>query len=92
MNKLAIFEKIIFYLLILLIIVFLILNLKRYNISLDECFLQVHNFVKFNSSIYAFKKNTSDYYLQNNKQLFQTYIYSYTKPYLIKLINNSTNS
>ena len=57
----------------------------------EECFITIHNFVKFNSTALISKfPGTNDVQWKTN-QNFKTYIYSYTKPYLIELIQNSTN-
>ena len=61
--------------------------------SLDKCYLTIHNFIKINSSIFQLNTNDSNEKLnftQNNQQSFNTYITSYSKPYLIELIHNST--
>ena len=50
--------------------------------DIDECYLTVHNFVSMKSR----QKNKS----KNNIE-FKTYIYSYTKPYLLELVQNSTH-
>ena len=46
---------------------------------LDQCYLTVHNFISFKSDAFL-----------NSTQNFKTYIYSYTKPYLLELVQNST--
>src|SRR5882762_11684511 len=51
--------------------------------DLDNCYLTIHNFVSFNSTINNQNK-------METSQSFKTYIYSYTKPYLIELIQNSS--
>ena len=48
--------------------------------DIDECYLTVHNFIRISE-----EKNFS------NDFNFKTYVYSYTKPYLIELIQNNTN-
>ena len=50
--------------------------------DLDKCYLKIHNFVSIDSQA---KDNST----QKN---FKTYIYSYTKPYLIELVQNSTEN
>lgn len=50
--------------------------------NLDECYLTIHNFIRLPS--WMIQNNSNDFD-------FKTYIYSYTKPYLIQLINNNTN-
>jgi hypothetical protein len=57
--------------------------------DLKECYLTIHNFVSINTTIKdQSSKNESN--VIKNKFNFKTYIYSYTKPYLIELIQNST--
>ena len=50
--------------------------------NIDECYLTVHNFITLKSSDW----NTSKDDLE-----FKTYVYSYSKPYLIELVQNSTH-
>jgi hypothetical protein len=66
---------------------------KKYPIDyqirdIDDCYLTVHNFVSINSTIEEISANIS--HDINNKLNFKTYIYSYTKPFLLELIQNST--
>jgi hypothetical protein len=58
--------------------------------DIKECYLTVHNFVSINSTIQdqISIKNSTDIV---NKFDFKTYIYSYTKPFLLELVQNSTN-
>ena len=49
--------------------------------NLNECYLTIHNFIRFPNWMIQNKSNDFD---------FKTYIYSFTKPYLIQLINNNT--
>lgn len=49
------------------------------NKDLEKCYITIHNFVTYNYS------NNIDENLQ-----FKTYIYSYTKPFLLELTQNST--
>ena len=51
--------------------------------NLEECYLTVHNFV----SIKQISQNGTELKNQHN---FKTYLYSYTKPYLLELVQNST--
>ena len=51
--------------------------------DIKEAFIQIHNFVSFKEF-----NNSTDNPI---KQSFKTYIYSYTKPFLLELINNSTD-
>ena len=53
--------------------------------NLDDCYLTIHNFVSVNQTWE--KRNES-----SNKHIIKTYIYSYTKPYLLELVQNSTES
>ena len=56
----------------------------------EECFITIHNFVKFNSTAIIEKSpGVNDVHWKTN-QNFKTYIYSYTRPFLIELIQNST--
>ena len=56
----------------------------------DECFITIHNFVKFNSTAIIEKSPGVNDVHWNTNQNFKTYIYSYTRPFLIELIQNST--
>jgi hypothetical protein len=56
--------------------------------DIDDCYLTVHNFVSMNSTIEEISANIS--HDIKNKFNFKTYIYSYTKPFLLELIQNST--
>ena len=53
--------------------------------NFDDCYLTIHNFVSVNQTWE--KRNDS-----SNKHIIKTYIYSYTKPYLLELVQNSTES
>ena len=44
----------------------------------DECFLTIHNFISINSS-------------NQTGSSLKTYIYTATKPFLLEILNNSTN-
>ena len=56
----------------------------------EECFITIHNFVKFNSTAIIEKSPGVNDVHWNTNQNFKTYIYSYTRPFLIELIQNST--
>ena len=56
-------------------------------IPIEQCYLTVHNFIRFESM--ALFNNQSEISFKNNQSL-KTYIYSYTKPYLIELIQNNS--
>jgi hypothetical protein len=89
---------------ILLIINFILLNksitinfnndLKKFPIDyqiedLKECYLTVHNFVSINTTVQD-QSSINDSSDIKNKFDFKTFIYSYTKPYLLELVQNST--
>ena len=99
-NKSSLFYKVFKILLIFVIIILqiiLIFNSVNFNIELisnakqsidyeikniDECYLTIHNFVTLKSKFWNQSKNDME---------FKTYIYSYTKPYLLELVQNSTH-
>ncbi len=59
--------------------------------KLDECYLTVHNFISINFS--SIEKNTNESgenYHTFKKEYFKTYITSFTKPYLIELMQNTS--
>ena len=56
-------------------------ELKNIN---DNCYLTIHNLISINSTI-----GNGNNISTNEK--FKSYIYSYTKPYLLELIHNSTD-
>ena len=63
--------------------------------NLDKSYLSVHNLVSFNTTIDLISRTTygfKDIKIKNSshKQSFNTYVSSYTKPFLIELIQNST--
>lgn len=61
--------------------------------NLNECYLTVHNFITFNSTAAIHShENSSDWFQIRNKQSFKTYIYSYTKPFLLELVQNSNDN
>ena len=62
--------------------------------NLEECYLTIHNFISFNSTLIENVQNESKmkHFNNNNTQNFKTYIYSYTKPFLIELIQNRTDN
>ena len=61
--------------------------------EIKDCFLQIHNFVSLNTTLditttngsigYKFDKNSND-------QNFKTYIQSYSRPFILELIQNGT--
>src|SRR5882757_8210101 len=57
--------------------------------ELDKCYLSVHNFISLNSTLVQ-QKNASTLNFNNNSQIFHTYISSFSKPYLLELVHNST--
>jgi hypothetical protein len=57
--------------------------------DINDCYLTVHNFVSVNSTIEQTQSTIISKDVKN-KFNFKTYIYSYTKPYLLELIQNST--
>ena len=65
--------------------------------ELEKCYLTVHNFVSFNSTIEINPySNLSEKNIKLNESLqnqnFHTYISAYNKPFLIELIQNTKNS
>ena len=60
--------------------------------ELDKCYLTVHNFVSLNSTIEVIQQNFSNINLKNYSQSekFHTYITSFSKPFLLELVQNST--
>ncbi len=83
-------------LLIKLFIIFLIINNYKkceiiekpidYELKniIDNCYLTIHNLISINTTI-GNENNIS------SNEKFKSYIYSYTKPYLLELIQNSTD-
>ena len=57
--------------------------------GLNECYLTVHNFISLNSTSVLSDQNDST---MLNNQTFRTYIYSYTRPFMLELVQNSTES
>jgi|SRR5882757_1110139 len=55
----------------------------------DKCYLTVHNFISLNSTLVQ-HKNDSNINFNNYSQKFYTYISSFTKPFLLELVHNST--
>lgn len=51
--------------------------------NIDDCYLTIHNLISTN----LFDKNN-----KYKNQTINTYIYKYSKPYLIQMINNSSNN
>src|SRR5882757_1685845 len=60
--------------------------------ELDKCYLTVHNFVSLNSTIEVIQQNVSNINFKNYSQseIFHTYISSFSKPFLLELVQNST--
>ncbi len=58
--------------------------------NLDNCYLTIHNFISFNSTMTSNGTDSLQAFYQSNQQKFKTYVYSYTKPYLIELVHNSS--
>ena len=50
--------------------------------NIDDCYLTIHNFVTLKTKFWNQSKEDME---------FKTYIYSYTKPYLLELVQNSTH-
>ena len=58
-------------------------NTKANITDLDKCYLTIHNFVSIH------QKNKFGH--SNDSINFKTFIYSYTRPFLLELIQNSTD-
>jgi len=58
--------------------------------AMDECYLTIHNFVSFNTTAHVNRFSSTDPIVWKNNQSFKTYIYSYTKPFMIELVQNAT--
>ena len=58
----------------------------------EDCFLTIHNFVKINFTSLFSKYIGANDVRWNTTQNFKTYIYSFTRPYIIELIQNSTEN
>ena len=62
--------------------------------DLDKCYISIHNFVSLNISLnlVAFSNKTNRFDIKfingSEKQQFNSYISSYTKPHLMELIQN----
>ena len=61
-------------------------------LSIEKCFLEVHNFIQLNSTAMIGENVSSKAVNLVTDKSFKTYISSYTKPYLIELIQNSTKN
>jgi hypothetical protein len=62
---------------------------------LESCYLSVHNFVSFNTTLDLLTNDSKSMFQLNqnlNNQNFKTYISSYTKPFLLELVQNSTDN
>ena len=91
-NKISIIVLTVFISILLLCVIFysnpIIIKIEFINSTeeysnLDKCYLTIHNFVSIH------QKNGIKY--SNDSIDFKTFIYSYTRPYLLELINNTTN-
>ena len=93
--KLLIFFIILLILILQLILIFNSVTVKVELISkneklpldyelkdIDKCYLNVHNFVTLKSKNWNYSQNDIE---------FKSYIYGYTKPYLLELVQNSTH-
>ncbi|SRR5260370_37015765 len=83
LNIIVIIIILINYILLISIIIKINSNIIREPIDyvikdIEECYLTIHNLI-----------NVQDINSDNVK--FKTFIYSYTKPYLIELVQNSTH-
>ena len=61
--------------------------------GLENSYLTLHNIISINNSLDFSKINNSNYVnIKNDKPIntFHTYITSYSKPFLLELIHNST--
>ncbi len=93
-QKLKLLLIINIFLLKIFLIIFIINNYKKCEIIekpidyelkniIDNCYLTIHNLISINTTI-GNENNIS------TNEKFNSYIYSYTKPYLLELIQNST--
>ena len=57
--------------------------------DMNECYLTIHNLISMKTTINEKNQNSKKYNITNNQE-FKTYIYSFSKPYLLELIQNST--
>lgn len=53
--------------------------------NLDDCLITVHNFIRMSDNCSNGEKNMNDFD-------FKSYISTYTKPYLIQLLNNNSKN
>lgn len=60
--------------------------------SLDKCYLEVHNFIQLNNTAFIESSNGSNHLNIKNEKSFKTYVTSFTRPYLIELIQNTTQN
>ena len=58
--------------------------------DLENCYLTIHNFISLNTTLEYNKTIENENWNLTNNEHFHTYITSFTKPYLIELINNNT--
>ena len=57
--------------------------------DLNQCYLTIHNLISIITTIDDNNKNAKEFNISNNEE-FKAYIYSYSRPYLLELIQNST--
>ena len=57
--------------------------------DLNDCYLTIHNLISVKTTINEENQRTKIYNISNNEE-FKSYIYSFSKPYLLELIQNST--
>ena len=60
--------------------------------NIDDCYLTIHNLISTKFSIILNKLNSTDKNNLYENQTINSYIYKYSKPYLIEMINNSSNN
>ena len=100
-QKLKLLLKINIFLINLFSIILIINNLKKcYKIEkqidcevkniIDNCYLTIHNLISINTTIENMNPNGIGKNI-STKEKFKSYIYSYSKPYLLELIQNSTD-
>ena len=57
---------------------------------IDNCYLTIHNLISINTTNENMNSNGIEKNISTNEK-FKSYIYSYSKPYLLELIQNSTD-
>ena len=55
----------------------------------NQCYLTIYNLISIQTTIDEKNKSPKKYNISNNKD-FKAYIYSYSRPYLLEIIQNST--